>query len=88
MHTARRKVRMVMELQTIRATQRELGVLLGHILDYLRDNEARRTAMVATHPALRRPIEDESDACPYCGRMGNGEPCNPHCPPREAPAEE
>jgi len=22
-------------------------------------------------------------ACPYCGRPGNGEPCAPHCPPRE-----
>jgi len=26
---------------------------------------------------------DTCAACPYCGRPGNGEPCAPHCPPRE-----
>ena len=25
----------------------------------------------------------DADACPYCGRPGNGEPCAPHCAPRE-----
>jgi hypothetical protein len=25
------------------------------------------------------------DRCPYCGTPGNGEPCNPSCPPRQPP---
>jgi hypothetical protein len=24
-----------------------------------------------------------SDACPFCGTLGNGEPCVPHCPVQE-----
>ena len=32
------------------------------------------------HAAVLDTEEDPtSDACPYCGRLGNGEPCNPFC---------
>ena len=27
--------------------------------------------------------ESTTGPCPYCGRPGTGEPCNPACPPQE-----
>ena len=45
------------------------------------DAEQRQLALFGPAPAARLDPEEDlaSAACPYCGKLGNGEPCNPCC---------